>query len=149
MGEIVFTCVRTGRAFSSGFQATSDDLQFAPPQLKTRLFCRICHVTHEFDFATACICECPDYCHKKRIDCQLCKLEPLASAHVVRTDGAPPACSQLPMIRARCSRSVGHVFGKQCPSSDEHSRRCHRCRLGEVRDLLIERHPGMPRRLPD
>jgi len=73
MGEIVFTCARTGRAFSSGFEATCEDLQFAPPQWKVRLFCRICYVTHEFDFATAYICDCPDYCHKQRIDCELCK----------------------------------------------------------------------------
>ena len=81
MSEIVITCARTDRAFSTGFQATSVDLQFVPPQWKTRLFCRICHVMHDFYFATAYVCDCPDFCDRKRVDCQLCKSEHLPSAH--------------------------------------------------------------------
>jgi len=73
MSELIFTCAWTGRAFNSGFKATRDDLQFAPPTLKTRLLCRICAVTHDFDFAAARVCECPTYCRNQRIDCQLCE----------------------------------------------------------------------------
>jgi|SRR5215469_12443753 len=63
---------KTGRAFNSGFQVTSDDLRFVPPKWTAKFFCRICAKVHDFDFAKAGVCECPHKC-PAYTDCKRCE----------------------------------------------------------------------------
>ena len=72
MSEVILSCLATGRAFNSGFEATRDDLRLIPPKSKIRIRCGICGETHEFDFAAARICECPNFCRERK-DCQRCE----------------------------------------------------------------------------
>jgi hypothetical protein len=72
MSRLILSCVKTGRAFNAGFEATSDDLRFVPPKWTARLRCKICGNIHEIYFAEARICERPDNCRKYK-DCQGCE----------------------------------------------------------------------------
>jgi hypothetical protein len=69
MSEVILSCLATGRAFNSGFEATRDDLRFILQKSKIRIRCGICDETHEFDFAAARICECSNFCRERK-DCQ-------------------------------------------------------------------------------
>jgi hypothetical protein len=73
MGHLVLSCVKTGRAFKSGFQASRSDLRHVPPKLKATLLCAICHGVHEFNFAEARVCECPDDRCCQHGECHNCK----------------------------------------------------------------------------
>jgi hypothetical protein len=60
MGQLILSCVKTGRTFKSGFQASRTDLGYVPPKWKATLLCAICYRVHEFNFAEARVCECPE-----------------------------------------------------------------------------------------
>jgi hypothetical protein len=62
---------RPGR--SAYFQASHDDLGYVPPKWKATLLCAICHRVHEFNFAEARVCECPDDCCRQYGECQNCE----------------------------------------------------------------------------
>jgi len=84
MGELILSCAKTGRSFKSGFQVSRSDLGYVPPKLMARMMCGICHRVHEFNFAQARVCECPDDCCRAYGDCQKCEfavLPPRAAAH--------------------------------------------------------------------
>jgi hypothetical protein len=70
MGHLILSCAKTGRAFKSGFEASQDDLSYVPPKWKATLLCAICHRAHEFNFAEARVCECPDDCCREYEECQ-------------------------------------------------------------------------------
>jgi hypothetical protein len=78
MSQLILCCDKTGRSFNSGFQAARDDLQFVPPSWTANFFCRMCGKVHEFHFAEARICECPNKCAAYR-DCQLCEFSKLTN----------------------------------------------------------------------
>jgi hypothetical protein len=71
MSQLVLFCEKTGRLFNSGFEATSDDLRCVPRTLTAKFLCRACTTVHDFDFARAGICECPNKCPAFG-DCQRC-----------------------------------------------------------------------------
>jgi hypothetical protein len=73
MGHLILSCAKTGRAFKSSFQASSDDLRHVPPKLKATLLCAICHHVHEFNFAEGWVCECPGECCRPYGECQNCE----------------------------------------------------------------------------
>jgi hypothetical protein len=73
MAQLILSCVKTGRAFRSSFQANRADLGYVPPKWKATLLCPICHRAHEFNFAEARVCECPDNCRRQYGECQNCE----------------------------------------------------------------------------
>ena len=80
MSQLVLSCAKTGRAFKSGFRVTRDDLRRVPPKWKATLLCPICHRVHEFNFAEARVCECPDDCCRQYGECQKCEFAVRAAA---------------------------------------------------------------------
>ena len=74
MSELIATCAKTGRAFNTGFKASLDDLRSLRPQSGAQMFCRICNVVHEFEFAAASVCTCGYNCRQEQKDCQLERL---------------------------------------------------------------------------
>jgi hypothetical protein len=73
MGQLVLACAKTGRTFKSDFTASRTDLGYVPPKWKATLLCAICHRVHEFNFADARVCECPDDCYRRYGECQNCE----------------------------------------------------------------------------
>jgi hypothetical protein len=71
MSELIATCAKTGRAFNTGYKASLDDLRLLQPQSVAQIFCEICNVVHEFEFATAGVCTCGYNCRQEQRDCQL------------------------------------------------------------------------------
>ena len=84
MGQLILSCPKTGRPFKSGFQVSRDDLGYVPPKWTARMMCGVCHRVHQFNFAEARVCECPDDCCRAYGDCQKCEfavLPPRGAAH--------------------------------------------------------------------
>jgi hypothetical protein len=80
MSQLILSCAKTGRSFKSGFQVSRDDLGYAPPKWTARMMCGVCHRVHEFNFAEARVCECPDDCCRQYGDCQKCEFAVRATA---------------------------------------------------------------------
>ena len=74
MSELIFTCENTGREFNTGFKTSLDELRLRQPQSGASLFCQICGVIHEFEFAAASVCTCGYNCRQEHRDCQLAQL---------------------------------------------------------------------------
>ena len=80
MGQLILSCAKTGRAFKSGFRAIRADLGYVPPKWKATLLCPMCNRVHEFNFAEARVCECPDDCCRQYGECQNCEFAVRATA---------------------------------------------------------------------
>jgi hypothetical protein len=74
MSELIARCGKTGRAFNTGFEVSLDDLRLLRPQSGAQMFCRICNLVHEFEFAEAGVCTCGYNCRREQTDCQLERL---------------------------------------------------------------------------
>jgi hypothetical protein len=73
MGQLILSCVKTGRLFKSGFQVNRDDIRYMPPKWMAQMACGICHRVHEFNLAEARVCDCPDDCCRSLGACQKCE----------------------------------------------------------------------------
>jgi hypothetical protein len=72
MAQLILHCGKTDRAFKTDFQARAD-LGNVPRKWKATLLCAMCHRVHEFDFAAARVCECPNFCSRQFGQCQNCE----------------------------------------------------------------------------
>ena len=71
MSELIAKCAKTGRAFNTGFEFSSDALRSLPPQSEMQMFCGICNAVHEFELAAGGVCRCGYNCRQEQKDCQL------------------------------------------------------------------------------
>lgn len=104
MSQLILACAKTGRAFKSGFRVHRDDLRLVPLKWTAQFLCRICRHVHEFEFAQARLCNCPDRCPYNGA-CHLCGLaqssfvndaKETRSAQIAPHDGRTAGASQVP-----------------------------------------------------